>query len=93
MAFASFDSHRSAAPMNEINLVPLIDVMLLLRVIFVVTAPLLCHSVKLEPPKASSTVDEDRLRQRARSALTRAEGGLGAQAAPGGARSSSIASP
>lgn len=57
MAFASFDSNRSAAPMNEINMVPLIDVMLVLLVIFIVTAPLLTHSVKLELPKASSTVD------------------------------------
>ncbi len=56
MAFASFDSKSSGAPMAEINMVPLIDVMLVLLVIFIVTAPLLSHSVKLELPKASSQV-------------------------------------
>ncbi|MDE2401499.1 MAG: biopolymer transporter ExbD [Burkholderiales bacterium] len=56
MAFASFDSKSSGAPMAEINMVPLIDVMLVLLVIFIVTAPLLSHSVKLELPKASTQV-------------------------------------
>jgi biopolymer transport protein ExbD len=55
MAFASFDSKSASAPMSEINMVPLIDVMLVLLVIFIVTAPLLSHAVKLELPKASST--------------------------------------
>lgn len=54
MAFASFDSKNSGAPMAEINMVPLIDVMLVLLVIFIVTAPLLTQAVKLELPKASS---------------------------------------
>jgi biopolymer transport protein ExbD len=54
MAFASFDSKSAAAPMSEINMVPLIDVMLVLLVIFIVTAPLLTQAVKLELPKASS---------------------------------------
>ncbi|UUX96061.1 ExbD/TolR family protein [Aquabacterium sp. J223] len=54
MAFASFDDKRSGAPMAEINMVPLIDVMLVLLVIFIVTAPLLTHAVKLELPQASS---------------------------------------
>ena len=56
MAFASFDDKRNSAPMAEINMVPLIDVMLVLLVIFIVTAPLLSHSVKLELPKASTQV-------------------------------------
>ena len=54
MAFASFDSQRSSAPVAEINMVPLIDVMLVLLVIFIVTAPLLTHSVKLQLPQATS---------------------------------------
>jgi biopolymer transport protein ExbD len=54
MAFASFDSKSSGAPMAEINMVPLIDVMLVLLVIFIVTAPLLTQAVKLDLPKASS---------------------------------------
>ncbi|HEX6703515.1 MAG TPA: biopolymer transporter ExbD [Albitalea sp.] len=57
MAFASFDSKSASAPVAEINMVPLIDVMLVLLVIFIITAPLLTHAVKLELPQASSSVD------------------------------------
>ena len=58
MAFASFDSQRAGAPMSDINMVPLIDVMLVLLVIFIVTAPLLTHAVKLELPRASAQVNQ-----------------------------------
>ncbi len=58
MAFASFDSKRGGAPMAEINMVPLIDVMLVLLVIFIVTAPLLTHAVKLDLPKVSSAPNQ-----------------------------------
>lgn len=54
MAFASFDSKHSGTPVSEINMVPLIDVMLVLLVIFIITAPLLTNAVKLELPKASA---------------------------------------
>ena len=57
MAFASFDRKSSSQPMAEINMVPLIDVVLVLLVIFIVTAPLLTNAVKLDLPKASSTAD------------------------------------
>ena len=57
MAFASFDRQRGPAPLAEINMVPLIDVMLVLLVIFIVTAPLLTHAVKLDLPKASTQPD------------------------------------
>ncbi len=47
-------------PMSEINVVPYIDVMLVLLVIFMVTAPLLYHGVDLELPEvASRPLDED----------------------------------
>jgi biopolymer transport protein ExbD len=56
MAFGGFDSGQGGArPMAEINMIPLIDVMLVLLVIFIITAPLLTHAVKLELPRASST--------------------------------------
>jgi biopolymer transport protein ExbD len=58
MAFASFDNKSSGAPVAEINMVPLIDVMLVLLVIFIVTAPLLTHAVKLDLPKVSSQANE-----------------------------------
>jgi biopolymer transport protein ExbD len=54
MAFASFDRKNPAVPMADINMVPLIDVMLVLLVIFIVTAPLLTHAVKLELPRVNS---------------------------------------
>lgn len=41
-------------PQAEINMIPLIDVMLVLLIIFMVTAPLLTHGVKVDLPKASS---------------------------------------
>ena len=55
MAFGGFDRDSQAKPMAEINMIPLIDVMLVLLVIFIITAPLLTHAVKLDLPKASST--------------------------------------
>src|SRR5471030_885844 len=62
MAFASFDRNKStSAPMAEINMVPLIDVVLVLLVIFIVTAPLLTNAVKLDLPKAASTADVQKL--------------------------------
>jgi biopolymer transport protein ExbD len=55
MAFGGFDQDRTAKPMAEINMIPLIDIMLVLLVIFIITAPLLTHAVKLDLPKASSS--------------------------------------
>lgn len=54
MAFGSMDNGSREAPLSEINVVPLVDVMLVLLVIFIITAPLLTHSVKVDLPKASS---------------------------------------
>jgi biopolymer transport protein ExbD len=56
MAFGSFD-RGTGTPVSDINMVPLIDVMLVLLVIFIVTAPLLTHAVKIDLPKASSEVN------------------------------------
>jgi len=57
MAMGSFDSRRHMAPMAEMNVVPLVDVMLVLLVIFIVTAPLLTHAVKIDLPRASSAAN------------------------------------
>lgn len=45
-------------PSAEINMVPLIDVMLVLVIIFMVTAPLMTHAVKIDLPKASSAKNQ-----------------------------------
>ena len=57
MAFGSFERKTSSQPMAEINMVPLIDVVLVLLVIFIVTAPLLTNVVKLDLPKATANAD------------------------------------
>jgi biopolymer transport protein ExbD len=49
---------ESNEPMSEMNVIPLVDVMLVLLVIFIVTAPVITHSVQLELPRASSTPSE-----------------------------------
>jgi biopolymer transport protein ExbD len=54
MAFGNFERKGGAMPMAEINMIPLIDVMLVLLVIFIITAPLLTHSVKIDLPRATS---------------------------------------
>ena len=54
MAFGSFNSSRTQSPMSDINVVPLVDVMLVLLVIFIITAPLLTNAVKIDLPKATS---------------------------------------
>jgi len=56
MAFGGFD-RESPRPMAEINMIPLIDVMLVLLVIFIITAPLLTHAVKIDLPQASSAAN------------------------------------
>ena len=47
-------------PMSEINTTPLVDVMLVLLVIFIITAPLLTHAVKIDLPQATSQPIEDK---------------------------------
>lgn len=47
-------------PMAEINVVPYIDVMLVLLVVFMVTAPLLMQGVKVDLPQAPSTPMENK---------------------------------
>ena len=54
MAFGRLDRTSSAQPMSDINMTPLIDVMLVLVVIFIITAPLLASSIKLELPKTDA---------------------------------------
>jgi biopolymer transport protein ExbD len=59
MAFGSFDQHGDGKhTVAEINMVPLIDVMLVLLIIFMITAPMMTHAVKIELPKVSSQPQE-----------------------------------
>ena len=49
----AFSSDNSSGPMNDINVTPLVDVMLVLLIIFIITAPLMAHKVKIELPEAN----------------------------------------
>jgi biopolymer transport protein ExbD len=55
MSFGGFGAQKHQSPMADINVVPLVDVMLVLLVIFIITAPLLTNSVKIDLPKATSS--------------------------------------
>ncbi len=60
MAFGSFDPDGGNRPIAEINTTPLVDVMLVLLVIFIITAPLLTHAIRLDLPQAQSPAVADR---------------------------------
>ena len=53
------ERNPGSQPMSEINMTPLIDVMLVLLVIFIITAPLLSSSLKLELPRADGAAPSD----------------------------------
>jgi biopolymer transport protein ExbD len=54
MAFGGFEQSTELQPMSEINVTPLVDVMLVLLVIFIVTAPLFTHAVRVDLPQADA---------------------------------------
>ncbi len=54
MSFGRLERTPGAQPMSDINMTPLIDVMLVLLVIFIITAPLMVSAVKVDLPKAES---------------------------------------
>lgn len=54
MAFGSFNHHRQPGPMADINVTPMVDVMLVLLVIFIISAPMFSSAVRLELPKAQA---------------------------------------
>jgi biopolymer transport protein TolR len=54
MAFGRLERNAGSQPMSDINMTPLIDVMLVLLVIFIVTAPLMTSSLKLDLPRSEA---------------------------------------
>ena len=55
MSFGRITRINNAKPMSDINMTPLVDVMLVLVVIFIITAPLMTSAIKLDLPKTSAT--------------------------------------
>jgi biopolymer transport protein ExbD len=54
MAFGGFNDNKNTALMSEINVTPMVDVMLVLLVIFIITAPMFTHAIKLDLPSAQA---------------------------------------
>ena len=52
MAFGRLSSRPADAPMSEINVTPLVDVMLVLLIIFILTAPLMTSAIRLDLPQS-----------------------------------------
>ena len=57
MAFSSNSS--AGGPMAEINVTPLVDVMLVLLIIFMITAPLMTHKIRIDLPQANINKSQD----------------------------------
>jgi biopolymer transport protein ExbD len=55
MSFGSFNESTGQQPMAEINTTPLVDVMLVLLVIFIITAPLFHQAVPIDLPKVDAS--------------------------------------
>lgn len=60
MAFSNFEPEDSDEVLSEINMVPLIDVMLVLLIVFIVTLPVVRHTVTVDLPQASSSPSRDK---------------------------------
>lgn len=60
MAFGGFSDNKRPAPMSDINVTPMVDVMLVLLVIFIITAPLFTHAIKLDLPSAQSAPAQEK---------------------------------
>ncbi|MDD2841593.1 MAG: biopolymer transporter ExbD [Tolumonas sp.] len=58
MAFGKLSDDGGGQPQSEINMIPLIDVMLVLLIVFMITAPLLSNAVKVDLPQASSLPED-----------------------------------
>lgn len=54
MSFGRLERTKGSEPMSEINVTPMVDVMLVLLVIFILTAPLMASSIKLDLPKTDA---------------------------------------
>ncbi len=59
MGFGSFNSPQEPGPISDINVTPMVDIMLVLLIIFIISAPLFTHALQLDLPNASSKQVEE----------------------------------
>ena len=59
MSFGRLERRPGPQPMSEINVTPLVDVMLVLVVIFIITAPLLASSIRLDLPRTDAAAPNE----------------------------------
>ncbi|MDO8458299.1 MAG: biopolymer transporter ExbD [Burkholderiaceae bacterium] len=59
MSFGRLERTKGSKPMSDINMTQLVDVMLVLVVIFIITAPLMTSSIKLDLPKTEAAKPVD----------------------------------
>ena len=59
MSFGRLERSQGSKPMSDINMTPLVDVMLVLVVIFIITAPLMTSAIKLDLPKTEAAQPVD----------------------------------
>ena len=59
MAFSSFENDNDEM-LSEINMIPLIDVMLVLLIVFIITVPVMKHAVNIDLPRASNERSQDK---------------------------------
>ena len=58
MAFGRLERSQESKPMSDINVTPLVDVMLVLVVIFILAAPMLAASLRVQLPKAQAAAPQ-----------------------------------
>ncbi|MEG0448082.1 MAG: biopolymer transporter ExbD, partial [Comamonas sp.] len=58
MSFGTMDDEGGDEVMNEINMTPLVDVMLVLLIIFIITVPVMKHSVNVDLPRATNQPED-----------------------------------
>jgi biopolymer transport protein ExbD len=65
----AFSSGSSKGPMTDINVTPLVDVMLVLLIIFIITTPLMQPKVQVELPTTNFNPSQDILKKRSNSII------------------------
>ncbi len=56
MSYSNSGGSSGGSPMAEINVTPLVDVMLVLVIIFIITAPMLTHKIRIDLPQPNQNV-------------------------------------